>query len=140
VARDPQIKRSDFLSLVGAAVSAPLMPNVSRAAPIAAAGGAAIVNQHTYGMAALHLRMRPSMTAADLTARFNLLADQVQAQGFGSALTRTKGQKTRYRDRSHGRQRIQTRAQAPTDPSFSIPHLRCVYVSNGTLLHPRCIA
>ncbi|MDJ0638593.1 MAG: hypothetical protein QNJ20_07145 [Paracoccaceae bacterium] len=62
------MKRRNFLSLLGAAGAAPMLPAPLKAAPVAAAG----YNRYMYGLAVFHARTRASITAGDLIAKLRV--------------------------------------------------------------------
>ncbi|MCK0126634.1 hypothetical protein MWU76_19745 [Gelidibacter sp. F2691] len=70
------IKRRNFLTMLGAAATAPLVPaRVLAAAPTAAVG----YNRYQYGLAVFHARTRASVGVADLMSRLNVSGATAQA-------------------------------------------------------------
>lgn len=68
------MKRRSFLSLLGAAGVAPMLPVPAGSAPVAA-----VYNRYTYGLAVFHARTRASVTAADLVAKLRVSAATAEA-------------------------------------------------------------
>lgn len=70
------IKRRNFLTMLGAAATAPLVPaRVMAAAPAAAAS----YNRYQYGLAVFHARTRASLGVADLMSRLNVTGATAEA-------------------------------------------------------------
>lgn len=79
------MKRRHFLSLIGAASAAPLVPVAGSAAPAATVVG---YNRYMYGLAVFHARTRASVSAADLigklrvsSATANAMLSEMRAKG-----------------------------------------------------------
>jgi len=70
------MKRRNFLTMLGAAASVPLMP-----APALTAAPAVAVsyNRYQYGLAVFHARTRSSLGVADLMSRLNVSGATAQA-------------------------------------------------------------
>ncbi|WP_424941543.1 hypothetical protein [Aliiroseovarius sp. S253] len=70
------IKRRNFLTMLGAAATAPLIPaRALSAAPAAAVG----YNRYQYGLAVFHARTRASLGVADLMSRLNVTGATAEA-------------------------------------------------------------
>lgn len=70
------MKRRNFLSMLGAAMTAPLMPVKPLAAAPAAVAG---YNRYQYGLAVFHARTRASLSIADLMGRLNVSSTTAEA-------------------------------------------------------------
>lgn len=134
------MNRRHFLSLVGATATAPMLPALPAAQPLA-------VNRYTYGLAALHSRFEPGLSLADLAKRFHLtgaqaqnLAQRLVADGLvtpqGSMLRGTAmfGQ-TRTPQMPH---RANTRRTRPNLPPLTA-YLHRLCRANGLCIHPRAL-
>lgn len=71
------MKRRNFLSMVGAAAAAPILPSIG--ASQATAAVATGYNRYMYGLAVFHARTRAGLTTADLMARLRISAVQAEA-------------------------------------------------------------
>ena len=145
------MKRRGFLSLIGAAATAPMIPVL----PTAATGGTVLrFNQFTYGLAALHTRIEGGLPLSEMARRFHLsplqaqaLADRLVADGFA---TRSGGVLTANRPfvqaRGFGRSARQVRTErrlrrvVRQDIGQEMPpmlaHLRKISADYGLPLHP----
>jgi hypothetical protein len=152
------MKRRNFLTLIGAAATAPLIP----ALPAAAAPATALnFNQFTYGLAALHTRIEGGLPISEISRRFKLAPHQAEAlaqklvnDGFA---TRSGGIVTANRPfvnaRGFGHTRTRARAERPdrrgtqTQPDTTSPtippllaHLRQLSADYGMTLAPARLA
>ena len=87
------MKRRNFLSLLGAAGAAPLMP-----VPVSAAPAAATYNRYMYGLAVFHARTQASVSAVDLASKLRVspkiaraLVREMQAKGVVSPALKAAG-------------------------------------------------
>lgn len=69
--------RRNFLSMIGAASVAPMLPAIGASAPAAAMVGS--YNRYQYGLAVFHARTRNGLKAADLIAKLRVNPVQAQA-------------------------------------------------------------
>lgn len=126
------MNRRGFLSTLGAALAAPLIPALPSAAPVA-------VNRYTYGLAALHTRIESALPLSELAKRFSLtaaqsraLAGQLVADGLvtqqGGTLHATRPLTTRAAKAATVRRakaKAQTPAQSTQDPMMAYLHGLC---------------
>jgi len=156
------MKRRSFLGMVGAAIAVPAMPFAAPSAP------AVVYSRSTYGLAVLHARTRPHVSARGLAHCLKLpksqasamMAEMVESNLItpikgavdGSmratsnilindpwGLARTSAPRPKTVDQADRDHKADTaRTEARID--LMLVHLRDLCVRNGMALHPRCFA
>ncbi len=152
------MKRRGFLTMLGAAVAAPVMPSLGSAATTAAS-----YNRYTYGLAVFHARTRAHVSARGLSHCLKVSLPQAEAmiaemsaKGMVRPVLGAAGghvravsnilkpdmwglERTARQARSRTRRaRIETQDRGVADPMMA--HLHQICRDYGMALSPRCFA
>lgn len=153
------MRRRNFLGLLGAAIAAPVLPFAAPTAP------AVVYSRSSYGLAVLHARTRPHVSARGLAHCLKLPKSQASAMMTemirNNLISPIKGavdgsmratsnilmsdpwglQKTAAARKITADRDVkskQTKADGTID--LMLAHLRDLCVKQGMTLHPRCFA